>query len=239
MLFRSETSVSYAQEETNKANATLATFTFNVSPGLKAMSLQLMQLQNESNKPNEVMQEQLTVIDREITQTNIALSEIRKSIASISATEAASKRIVELEEREKSLAELHEKYSAEMYLCEQFIRTKVDILTSKINGKFRLARFVLFKKNITNDGIEECCETTFNGVPYSDLNNAARINTGLDIISTLIEEYKFSAPIFIDNAEAVTSLIDIGNAQIGRFIVSEPDKVLRIEFAENAVRRAG
>src|SRR5699024_6377420 len=60
------------------------------------------------------------------------------------------------------------------------------------------------------------------------LNNAARINVGLDIINTLSNHYGVQAPIFVDNAESVTKLIDV-NSQVISLVVSEPDKDLRIE----------
>ena len=82
------------------------------------------------------------------------------------------------------------------------------------------------------------CETTYNGVPYSGgLNNAARINTGLDIINTLSEHYGFVAPIFVDNREAVTQLIET-KAQVISLVVSKPDKVLRVEYEGNVLREA-
>ncbi|WP_205419685.1 hypothetical protein, partial [Klebsiella pneumoniae] len=70
-------------------------------------------------------------------------------------------------------------------------------------------------------------ETIYEGVPYSSgLNNAAKINVGLDIINTLSEHYGFYAPIFVDNAEAVTKLIDTKSQTIS-LVVSEKDKQLR------------
>ena len=101
-------------------------------------------------------------------------------------------------------------------------------MEEKINSKFKLARFKLFDVQV-NGGIAETCETTYQGVPYSSgLNNAARINVGLDIINTLAEHYRFDAPIFVDNAEAVTHLIPT-RGQIIRLVVSENDKDLRVE----------
>ena len=86
----------------------------------------------------------------------------------------------------------------QLYLTDEFTKTKVNLLESSINSKFKMARFKMFEVQI-NGGIKECCETVYEGVPYSDLNNAARINIGLDIINTLSEHYNFSAPIFVDN----------------------------------------
>ena len=130
--------------------------------------------------------------------------------------------------KERKLAAEYENLEKQLYLTEQFTRSKVRLLEDRINSRFKLARFKMFNALI-NGGIEECCEVLYEGVPYSTaLNNSARINVGLDIINALSDHYKFSAPIFVDNAEAVTQLLDTSGQQI-RLYVSSGDKALRIE----------
>ena len=131
----------------------------------------------------------------------------------------------------------YERLEEELYLTEEFIRTKVNLLESKINSKFKYARFKLFSTQI-NGGLQETCETLYSGVPYGGgLNNAARINVGLDIINTLSEHYGLSAPIFVDNSEAVTKLIDV-NSQVISLVVSEKDKQLRVELDPKELKEA-
>ena len=72
--------------------------------------------------------------------------------------------------------------------------------------------------------------STVDGVPYEDLNNAMRINAGLDIINTLSEHYEITAPIFADNAESVNELIDV-KSQLIKLIVSK-HKNLRVEVQD-------
>jgi DNA repair exonuclease SbcCD ATPase subunit len=140
-------------------------------------------------------------------------------------------RIAELEEQESKLAAEYEQLQHELYLIEEFTRTKVNMLQTRIDSKFKIARFRLFDEQI-NGGLKETCETLADGIPYDKgLNNAARINVGLDIINTLSQHYGVSAPIFVDNAEAVTRLLDT-DAQITRLIVSAADKRLRIETSD-------
>lgn len=140
-------------------------------------------------------------------------------------------RIEELKKQEKALAAEYEQLESELFLTEEFIRAKVKLLEEKINSRFKLARFKLFETQV-NSALVECCETTFNGVGYSSgLNNGARIAVGLDIISTLSKHYGFSAPIFIDNCEAITKLPGI-NSQIIRLYVSAEDKNLRVQLEE-------
>lgn len=150
-----------------------------------------------------------------------------RQIAAIEQHEQGQARIKELSAQEKDLTAEFEKLEGELFLTEQFIRAKVNMLEDRINSKFKYARFKLFSVQM-NGGLEECCETTFNGVPFSaGLNNAARINVGIDIINTLSDYYHFSAPIFVDNAEAVTKLIET-KSQVIALVVSEPDKALRV-----------
>lgn len=139
-------------------------------------------------------------------------------------------RIAELQEQEKVLAVEFERLERELFLLDEFTRAKVDLLESRINSRFQLARFKLFKEQI-NGGLEETCEVMVDGVPYNSLNNAARHNVGLDIIATLSEHFGIAAPIFLDNAESVTRPLETPGQQI-RLVVSEKDKKLRVEVRD-------
>lgn len=196
-----------------------------------AYIVKLQEKQNitaEIQQLREMSQQSIQEIQLEIIQLKQKRDQLQGEVGKFILVDQSTKRIEELEKQERDLAAEFEKLEQELYLTEEFIRTKVNLLEAKINSKFKFARFNLFKQNI-NGGLEEICETTYQGVPYgSGLNNAAKINVGLDIINTLSEYYGFSAPIFIDNAEAVTKFIDT-DAQVISLVVSEADKALRVE----------
>lgn len=193
-------------------------------------------LNEEIKSLNENAEESIVSVEKEVASLRAKRTELNAQIAQQAQVVASEKRISELEEQQKELAIEFEKLEGELFLTEEFIRSKVELLTEKINSKFKYARFNLFKTNI-NGGIEEICETTFDGVPYSSgLNNAARINVGIDIINTLTEHFGIRAPIFVDNAEAVTQLIDT-DSQLISLVVSKQDKQLRIE--KQAVEKGG
>jgi hypothetical protein len=86
-------------------------------------------------------------------------------------------------------------------------------------------------ENQINGGISETCIATVNGVPFADLNNGMKINAGLDIIKGLQKVKNIKAPIFIDNAESITSYLDLPDTQFIKLYVSENDKNLRFEEA--------
>ena len=138
----------------------------------------------------------------------------------------AEARIAVLRRREQSLAEEYAELERQQFLGEEFLRVKVARLEERINGCFRLARFRLFEQQV-NGALCEVCEVLGpDRVPFnSGLNHAAQINTGLDIINTLSAHYGVTAPVFIDNAEAVTTLTATP-AQLIRLLVSEGEPVL-------------
>ena len=154
-----------------------------------------------------------------------------QQLAKIAQAEQGQARIKELKAQEKVLTAEYEQLNRSDFLSEEFIRAKVGLLESTINGKFKFARFKLFETQI-NGGLNEVCEVLGpDMVPYSSgLNNAAKINTGIDIINALSEHFGFTAPCFIDNAEAVTHII-ASHAQQIHLIVSGSDQTLRVEAA--------
>ena len=137
-------------------------------------------------------------------------------------------RIDELRRREQALADEYAELEQQTFLSEEFIRVKVGLLEARINSRFKLARFRLFEQQV-NGALSEVCEVLGpDGAPYNGgLNNAARINTGIDIINTLAAHYGMTAPLFIDNAEAVNQLIDT-QCQLIRLLVSEADNALNV-----------
>ena len=158
------------------------------------------------------------------------ISDIEAQIKAADNTKV-KKRIAELEEEQRSIGQKIAEQEQMIDLTESFIRAKMNMISEKINEKFKFVRFSLFDIQI-NGGLKETCECTVNGVPYSSLNNGHRIIAGLDIIRSLSELYGVSAPVFIDNSEAISA----GNfpemdTQIIHLIVTD-DKELTVESEE-------
>ena len=168
-----------------------------------------------------------SAIDEEISMLKEQRSYIESIKAKQQVAEIQKKRIAELEAREKELADQYNHMDKMLYLTDLFIKTKVNMLTEKINSYFKLCNFKLFNEQV-NGGVEECCEVTVDGVSYRDLNNAKTINAGLDVINTVCKHVDTQAPIFIDNCEAVNETIETESQQI-RLYVTKTDESLRIE----------
>ncbi|MFC2109847.1 recombinase RecF [Bacteroidota bacterium] len=151
------------------------------------------------------------------------IDELKKKLTAEATIKKTNERITELESEESQLSQQISDLEKEEFLVEGFIKSKIETLENKINKKFKHVKFKLFETQI-NGGEIECCETLVDGVPFSDLNTASKINAGLDIINALSQFHKVSAPIFIDNRESINELIE-SDSQLVNLIVSKDPKL--------------
>lgn len=193
-------------------------------PEVKALQEKITSLTAELQAPTEDTSSDL------LTQKQIITTRIEELNSTLNNKEVRKKtlaRIKELESEEREKAELMSNLEGQKYLLEKYEVAEANLLEASVNNRFKVVNFKLFKKQI-NGGIELTCEPLIDGVPYADANNAAKINAGLDIINTLTKHYGVSAPIWVDNAEAVTDLLPI-DSQVIRLVVSAADEKLRVE----------
>ncbi|MCG1129635.1 ATPase [Staphylococcus epidermidis] len=194
----------------------------------KSVLNDINEINNKRKDIKATINDQLVNIDNQITE----LTQEKVEFENVKAIESSNKHlddaIRDLRMQEDNLLDEKEEYVHQNQVLKEFITTRVKMLTENVNNKFNIAEFKLFNQ-LVNGELEETCVTTVDGVEYSGgLNNAARINVGLDIINTLSQHYKITAPIFIDNAESITDIIPTEAQQI-QLIVSGQDKNLRME----------
>lgn len=201
------------------------------TPEYKLKAAEMAQVKSAIAELQDGSSDRVAEIQKSIEDIEVKIDGLKAKIKSVDDCKKYTDRIEELKADQKKLAKEYERLEGELFLTEEFIRTKVKMLDSKINSRFKYVRFKLFDVQI-NGALNECCEALINTngcwTPYSDANAGGRINGGIDIINTLSEFYSFEAPIFCDNAESVTVLAET-KAQLFRLVVSEKDKVLRIE----------
>ena len=171
--------------------------------------------------------EELTKLDEELSSMKSKKADLETELNKFKLIDDIDHRILELENQQQKLVAEKNALDEASFLMDEFIKAKINMLEENINSRFKLARFKMFNVML-NGNIEECCETTYKGVPYRSMNNAARINVGLDIINALTSYFKVNAPVFIDNAEAVTEFVPV-NSQTIKLIVDESEPQLVVK----------
>lgn len=192
---------------------------------LQELDKTITELQDILSKPADAPDTDFLNNGRKILLDGI--EELRVRLAKRESIAANQKRIDELEEELKtntqSLAELE---GIEFNILE-FGKAKVAMVEDKINSLFSIVKFKMYERQI-NGGEVETCECLMHGTPYSILSNSEKINAGLDIINAICRANGVNAPIFIDNRESATDIIDV-DSQIINLIVDASCKRLKVQ----------
>lgn len=191
-------------------------------PDYKELKAELFLL--ELDEGEEADDKEVARLDDEISSVKEKRAALETELNKYTLNADIQKRVIELENQQQKLAAEKNLLDETSFLIDEFVKAKVDMLEESINSHFEYARFKMFNI-LVNGNIEECCETTYKGVPYRSMNNAARMNVGLDIINALTKFYNVTAPVFIDNAEAVTNFIKC-NSQTIKLVVDADFKEL-------------
>lgn len=165
---------------------------------------------------------ELTVKKREFTTL---LDEVKQKLSIRGTIEKNAARKTEILAREKELAQQQADLERQEFKIDELNKARMDEVERRVNSKFQNVRFRMFEPQL-NGGETPTCIAMVDGVKYSDLNTAGKINAGLDIINTLCLYHGVSAPVFIDNAESVNNIFPI-TSQLIKLRVSS-DKELSI-----------
>ena len=88
-------------------------------------------------------------------------------------------------------------------LLQEYQRTKIGLLTDRINEYFSVIKWVFFKEQI-NGGYQEVCIPTVNGTSYDGLlNHGDKLLAEIDLCMAFQKKADISCPIIIDDTESL------------------------------------
>lgn len=162
------------------------------------------------------------------------ISVVDKSLASVSINESVDKRITELEQERKNIAQKITDVQAQLDLLKKFSRKKNELLEADVNKYLCFCTVRMFRPLVNGD-TEECCDFTYRGEPYSrNMNHGARILTEIDICNAFQKRCGVELPIMVDDTESLDpwKIPDV-DSQLIMFRRSD-DASLKVEEVPNA-----
>lgn len=217
--------IAYRQERTSRIESAIKN---NVTPDPEK-DPECQRLQSEittlTAEIGEPAANQLTSIADTRQTKSDELDTIKKILAASDQIKKNGKRITELEEREKVLAQEIADIEKELETIRQYKKAESTLIETSVNDMFKHVKFKLFDTllKLNSDGKQDtvdCCEATLNGVPYSDMSGGQKVFAGNDVINTLSEHHGLLVPRFIDNAESMTLPIEAKSQVIELHAVS-------------------
>lgn len=154
-----------------------------------------------------------------------AIDELKKRLNKREAIERAQKLINEYEDSKSVNGQALSDLERMEFIALDFQKAKDSELMNRINGMFELVSFSFIDEQL-NGGEKVTCVCTIEGTPYPDLNNAKKINAGLDIINAICKNKGLAAPIFIDNRESINHLLPTISQVINLCVSKDPKLVI-------------
>jgi len=167
----------------------------------------------------------VSLLENEKLELNQNIDSVKSLLSTKKTIDNINEQIKELGEKEKSMVQEQLKLEVDLSSLDEFSNIKTKHLQDEVNNKFSFVKFEMFKHHL-NGNVDEVCNPTFNGVSFGSLNSEAKTNIGLDIIKTFSEHNNIYAPIFIDNREGVTDIIQM-KTQIVNLLVSGKNSLNR------------
>lgn len=206
-----------------------ATVPFEETKEYAAINKTVKEIETQIESANQSSESELLVKKTRLNALKAKIEEVSDTLYQFVMVKKQEQRKDELTFEEKTQSARYGDLEQQLFLLDEFVRTKVALLTDKINREFQIVEWKLFDTAI-NGGLEEICEPTVEGRPFTGgLSNGERINAGADIVNTLSRMKKVKVPIFIDNAEGVTNWKVEVEPQLIQLIAKKDQKELKIE----------
>ena len=231
---REQMNAAFSEKQTaEKELACLPTYEYlkEQSLTLKAIKVEIANLEAELQKSsvNTEADTQLAELESQKVACDASLSQLQSQLATRPLYERIESLIEGINEEQKDLVAQLSELERREDIARSYQDRQNAVLESRINEHFSLVQWRMFR-TVNNGGDpfqEPYCECYVNGVAYHDgLNQAARLNAGLDICNTLSKHYGVSAPIMIDNAEAVNDILPTTGQQIQMYVSTDEHMII-------------
>lgn len=197
---------------------------------------EIADLQAELNKPSASSDENakmLAELEKEREPIGIRYNEVLELLATKETYDRISELIEKAKQDKESYQNQLDELDEQLDLANEYNKKSCHLLEENVNGHFSYVKWSMFTHDLDGN-MKPYCECYHDGVPYSRLNGAAKVNAGIDIANTFSRFYQVSAPMVLDECESVNDPIYSGDQQQIRLKVTTDDK-LKFEYPSLAV----
>ena len=197
---------------------------------------EIADLQAELDEPSarsDENTEMLVGLEKEREPIGIRYNEVLELLATKETYDRISELIEKAKQDKESYQNQLDELDEQLDLANEYNKKSCQLLEENVNGHFSYVKWSMFTQDLDGN-MKPYCECYHDGVPYSRLNGAAKVNAGIDIANTFSRFYQVSAPMVLDECESVNDPIYSGEQQQIRLKVTTDDK-LKFEYPSLAV----
>lgn len=181
-----------------------------------------------SKKTDEAIAAKVEPLKAKMESLEAERSELEKRMAQKATNERIDEERKRLLGNQSALQQAMAEYEQAEADIAGFKKEKITAVENGVSSLFRMVHWKMYEANVTNSGEKEICQAIIDGVPYEQQNTATQVNAGIDIATAFGQAYGVSAPLFIDNAESVTTLLDTERQLIKLTVVPGAELVINL-----------
>ena len=157
------------------------------------------------------------------------LDELDKALARGDVHAENIERRAKLMDREREINKLYEKAEVAARELADFMFYRAEMIVNAVNKSFKKISVKVLEIQ-KNGEAKETFEILKDGVPYSELNTAGKLEAGLELTGFLKDQLNIDCPTLIDNGERYT---DVDLSQIkGQIIIATARKGAKLQVVE-------
>lgn len=176
---------------------------------------------------NVVLPDVYYELEKELKENESALSEIESKQATLNELKmkkndlfsqlvtvdskiAASNRNIDIDERieqlrigQRAVAQKIADQEKQLYILDEFNKSKMQLLTDVVNKHFNRIKWVLFEKQINGNYADVCYATVDGSNRERGLNDSDGLIADIELLETFQKLNSLQIPVFLDRAESI------------------------------------
>ncbi|MCM3411489.1 AAA family ATPase [Metabacillus litoralis] len=158
---------------------------------------------------------------------------LREAIQAYSQLERLQVQVNEAEIDEKSILDSLNESIFTLDCIKAFKAKEAELQAEKVQALFTTLSVRLFKQNKGDGEYKPDFEIEMDGKPYSKLSLSEGIRAGLELRDVLCNQSEIVTPVFVDNAESITSFKEPVGQLIMCRVVAGQDLLIEVEETQN------
>lgn len=202
---------------------------FKESPKTQELKVKYEELKN---KPLDVQHN----YDEQIEKLKETKKPHEEVITKYRAEQINLQKAQELEQQRKDVLSQQAEVEQLQVMLTDFIKTKLEILDSRIEAVFGDIKIRLIEANIKEGSWNEVCDVMDGQVPYHQTNSSQQIKLGIRVVEAIKRALGIDGLFYIiDNAEQITDrdFSKLTDAQTIAFVAYDSNDIIDIDIRED------
>lgn len=192
--------------------------------GYTEKEAELLSLKSKMETSDNGNDEKRRLLKEHIASVNLEIAKISTAREGIYKRKESEEKIAEIEGKIATCQDTISEYQKGLEDLKEYQSALSTATEEGVNRLFNNVKVRMFETQLNGNIADTCRLIDENGVKWSDWSTSEKTVNGLDIINAFANHYNVTIPVFIDNAEGISSNIT-HKQQVIMLVVTEEENL--------------